>query len=116
MDLFMTVQRVGKMVERVYGASALNIAIQDGCDAGQSVLHLHTHIIPRKKADLDDKGGSDAIYSMLDGEEGDIGRHQQGHAIGRPQFPAIDEESRKPRSQVEMAEEASMLAKEMETS
>ena len=114
-DLFMTVQRVGRMVERVYGASALNIAIQDGCDAGQSVPHLHTHIIPRKQADLDHKGGSDAIYSMIDGDEGDIGRHQGDHAAGRPQFPTVDENSRKPRSQAEMAEEASMLAKELES-
>ena len=112
-DLFMTVQRVGKMIERVYNASSLNIAIQDGADAGQSVPHLHTHIIPRKKADLDHKGGSDAIYGMIDGEEGNIGKHQQEFSGGRPQFPAVDNDSRRPRTQDEMAEEASMLAREL---
>lgn len=113
-DLFLTVQRVGRMIERVYNASSLNIAIQDGPDAGQSVPHIHTHIIPRKKSDLDHKGGSDAIYRMIDGEEGDVGSHQQEQASKRPQFPAVDNESRKPRSEAEMIEEADMLAKELE--
>ncbi|KAL5332802.1 HIT-like domain-containing protein [Aspergillus crustosus] len=47
-DLFLTVRRVGRMIERVYGATSLNIAIQDGPEAGQSVPHVHAHIIPRR--------------------------------------------------------------------
>lgn len=35
-DLFLTVQRIGKAVEHIYEADALNIAIQDGVAAGQS--------------------------------------------------------------------------------
>ena len=111
-DLFLTVQRVGRMVERVYNASSLNIAIQDGFDAGQSVPHLHTHIIPRHAADLDERGGSNAIYGMLEGEEGDVGNHLQTRQ--RPKFPKVDEEGRKPRSEAEMVEEARWLALEME--
>ena len=113
-DLALTVQQVGRMIERVYQASSLNIAIQDGADAGQSVPHLHTHIIPRKKADLNEKGGSDAIYGMMEGEEGDVGKHQQERSEGRPKFPVPDENSRKPRTETEMAEEAENLAREME--
>ena len=113
-DLFLTVQRVGRMIERVYRASSLNIAMQDGADAGQSVPHLHTHIIPRKRADLDDRGGSDAIYSMIDSEEGNVGKHLRDMSEERPHFPKVDDESRKPRSAEEMAEEALGLAREME--
>ena len=131
-DLFLLVRRVGRMVERVYNATSLNIAIQDGVDAGQTVPHVHTHIIPRRKADLDARGGSDAIYEMLDGEEGDVARQlfekdekeaveeeeeeerERAEGEGRSGFPAVDNESRKPRSEVEMAEEAKMLAAEME--
>jgi len=29
------------MVQRVYGSAALNIAVQDGPEAGQSVAHVH---------------------------------------------------------------------------
>ncbi|MCJ1434641.1 hypothetical protein MMC27_004010 [Xylographa pallens] len=115
-DLFLTVQKVGRVIERVYKASSLNIAMQDGADAGQSVPHVHTHIIPRKAADLEDRGGSDAIYGMLEGEEGDVGEHFEQKKRKRPQFPKVDESTRHSRSEEEMIEEAEMLAREMEPS
>ncbi|OOF99632.1 hypothetical protein ASPCADRAFT_1306 [Aspergillus carbonarius ITEM 5010] len=111
-DLFLTVRRVARMIERVYGASSLNIAIQDGADAGQSVPHVHAHVIPRKRGDLDHRGGMDAVYEMLDGEEGDL-----RDAFGREErrrFPKVDNEERKPRDMKEMEGEAWMLAREME--
>jgi bis(5'-adenosyl)-triphosphatase len=127
-DLFLTVQRVSRTVERLFRASSLNIAIQDGVDAGQSVPHVHAHIIPRKKDDLADAGGTDAIYHMMESEEGHLGRHfvqrekarqasserdaPSGQERGR--FPAVDaDESRKPRSEQEMNDEAEWLAREM---
>ena len=119
-DLFLTVRRVGRMVERVYGASSLNIAVQDGIHAGQSVPHVHAHIIPRKAADLDHRGGTDAVYDLLDGEEGDVGKaHREGEdGIEKPRrrtrFPVVDNEARKPRSAEEMSRETDMLAREME--
>ncbi|CAF9932970.1 hypothetical protein IMSHALPRED_009025 [Imshaugia aleurites] len=113
-DLFLTVQRVGRMIERVYNGTSLNIAMQDGVEAGQSVPHVHTHIIPRAKADLDDRGGSDAIHDMLEGEEGNVGRQLQESYEARPRFPKVDDEVRMPRSKEEMAEEAQRLAQEME--
>lgn len=113
-DLFLTVNRVGKMVERVFNATSLNIAIQDGIDAGQSVPHVHTHIIPRKRSDLDSRGGSDAIYGMLDGEEGDIAKHLWERMEQRGKFPSVDNDLREPRTEEEMVEEAERLAREME--
>lgn len=142
-DLFLAVRRIGRMIERVYGASSLNIAIQDGVDAGQSVPHVHAHIIPRQKRDLDHLGGTDAIYDKLDGEEGDVGgiqrevaaaksRDGDGSGLGsvteevkkqlaqddeggrRTNFPAVDNDARKPRGMEEMEAEATMLAREME--
>ena len=102
------------MIERVYNASSLNIAIQDGVDAGQSVPHLHCHLIPRHRADLDAKGGSDAIYGMLEGDEGDLDSQFRERYKQRPQFPAVDNENREPRSMAEMSQEAEFLAKEMQ--
>lgn len=113
-DLFLTVQRVGRMVEHVYKASGLNVAMQDGADAGQSVPHVHAHIIPRRKADLDASGGSDAIYGLLEGEEGNVGKHQHEMWESRPKFPPVDDNARQPRSEAEMTEEAQCLASEME--
>jgi bis(5'-adenosyl)-triphosphatase len=116
-DLFLTVQKVSKTIARVYNATALNIAIQDGVDAGQSVPHVHAHIIPRRKSDLDDKGGSDKIYDIMDGPEGDIGGHlnEQEQAKTRSSRLKVDaDEDRKPRSEEEMNKEAEWLAQEME--
>lgn len=114
-DLFSTVQRVSRVIERVYGAHALNIAIQDGRAAGQSVEHVHCHIIPRRDADMDAKGGGDKLYEMMEGEEGDVGgelkRRQDGEKQGRFVGPDVD---RKPRSDEEMRKEAEWLAEEME--
>jgi len=112
-DLFQTVQRVSRMVERVFGASALNIAIQDGADAGQSVAHVHAHVIPRKGGDLEK---TDDVYRLLESE--DIGRglrERDGiEARERGRFPAVDaDEDRKPRSEEAMRKEAEWLFEEM---
>jgi bis(5'-adenosyl)-triphosphatase len=121
-DLFLTVQRVSCMVERVFDASSLNIAIQDGVDAGQSVPHVHAHIIPRKKDDLKHQGGTDAIYEMMESDDAHLGkqlnekmrRAEEGSETEpRSKFPAVDNESRKPRSDEEMRKEAEWLAQEI---
>jgi bis(5'-adenosyl)-triphosphatase len=115
-DLYLTVQRVARMVERVFNATAVNIAMQDGVDAGQSVPHVHTHIIPRKKSDLDHVGGSDKIYEMMDGPEGDVGGHlqEQESKTERKHRVKVDaDEDRKARSDEEMVKEAQWLAEEM---
>jgi len=113
-DLFLTVQRVSRTIERVFGASSLNIAIQDGKDAGQSVPHVHAHIIPRKQHDLPEP---DAIYAMMESEDGDLERQftkRDNGDVKRARFPAVDaDEHRKPRSDEDMANEAEWLADEM---
>ncbi|KAF2035269.1 HIT-like protein [Setomelanomma holmii] len=122
-DLFLTVQRVSRMVEHVFGASSLNIAIQDGVDAGQSVPHVHAHIIPRKKDDLEERGGTDAIYGMMESEDADLNKLLKAKEDAtkaalaeeekRARFPAVDNDSRQSRSDEEMQEEANWLAEEM---
>lgn len=41
-DLFWTVQRIGVVVERVFGGEALTITVQDGEEAGQTIK-VHSH-------------------------------------------------------------------------
>lgn len=43
-DLFLAVKRVSRTMERIYNASSLNIAVQDGVDAGQSVPHVQVSL------------------------------------------------------------------------
>lgn len=115
-DLFNTVTRIERTLKRVYKASAFNVAVQDGAAAGQSVPHVHCHVIPRLP---NDAGGDDKVHQWLEGEEGNVGRHQQeagnsaddgnGRAIGQWQT----DEERKPRSREEMEAEARWLREEM---
>jgi bis(5'-adenosyl)-triphosphatase len=119
-DLFLTVKQVSRTIERVYKASSLNVAVQDGVDAGQSVPHVHVHIIPRQSHDLDHQGGSDAIYGMLDGEPGNIGKaflEMQGRRdkyLQNRDFSTGPDSERLPRSEETMQKEAKWLQDEMQ--
>ena len=37
--------------------SAFNIGVNVGKDAGQSIMHCHIHLIPRRKGDVEDPRG-----------------------------------------------------------
>lgn len=62
-DLMLLVQKVEKTLERVYETESTTITIQDGVDAGQSVFHVHVHLLPRKPTDFG--GNIDKIYREL---------------------------------------------------
>lgn len=92
---------------------SFNIAIQDGREAGQTVPHVHCHIIPRTRESTE----GDELYERLQSEEGNVGG---GHwdAARRPvqggRFPRIEDAYRMPRSAVEMREEADFYRAQME--
>jgi histidine triad (HIT) family protein len=54
-SLFASVNRVAKAVEKALDVPGSNIGLNNGEVAGQSVPHVHVHIIPRRAKD---KGGS----------------------------------------------------------
>ncbi|KAL8243737.1 hypothetical protein R6Q59_009995 [Mikania micrantha] len=123
-DLFLTVRRVSRTLERVYSADSLNVAVQDGVEAGQSVPHVHVHVIPRRRGDLDVRGGSDAVYDIMDGEEGNLGeafwrmlrrrREREGEGEGKGTGGLDGEKQRRERGEEEMRAEAEWLRREME--
>merc|ERR1712066_685643 len=61
-DLICSVQLVGKVLQDYYDAEALTINCQDGVAAGQTVPHVHFHILPRKFGDFENKGD---VYKKL---------------------------------------------------
>ncbi|KAM4721412.1 bis(5'-adenosyl)-triphosphatase [Rhinophrynus dorsalis] len=61
-DLFSTVQRVAIAVESHFGGTSLTISLQDGPEAGQTVHHVHVHILPRKAGDFE---RNDKVYDEL---------------------------------------------------
>ena len=46
-----------RILDREYKPDAYNIGINDGAVAGQTIMHLHVHLIPRYKGDSSDPRG-----------------------------------------------------------
>ncbi|WPG99400.1 Hypothetical protein R9X50_00221400 [Acrodontium crateriforme] len=111
-DLFLTTTKLQRTLARVYKAEAFNVAVQDGQAAGQSVPHVHVHVIPRKSGD---GGEGDKVHEWLEGEEGDVGAHQR-QAVERQRAKEewVKDEDRKPRSKEVMEAEAKWLREEIE--
>lgn len=99
-DLWSTAALVSPKLRSAFRAEAMTFAIQDGPAAGQTVPHVHIHMLPRSSNDFE---RNDEVYDRLDttpmGREGD-----------KDTKTIIDaQEERKPRSKEEMATESMML-------
>ncbi len=46
-----------KVIEREYSPQGYNIGINDGVAAGQTIMHVHLHVIPRYAGDREDSRG-----------------------------------------------------------
>ncbi|XP_029097992.1 bis(5'-adenosyl)-triphosphatase isoform X2 [Monodon monoceros] len=88
-DLFLAAQRVGTAVEKHFQGTSLTFSVQDGPEAGQTVKHVHIHVLPRKAGDF---RRNDSIYDEL-----------QKHDNEKEDSPALW------RSEEEMAAEAAAL-------
>lgn len=110
-DFFDAVRKVSKAIELKYKADALNITIQDGALAGQSVAHVHCHIIPRR---LNDLPNGVEMYDLLDSKDADLETSYKilkEHAVKPNVVP--DSESRDHQTEEQMAQQAAELAKFM---
>ncbi|XP_058469847.1 bis(5'-adenosyl)-triphosphatase [Solea solea] len=94
-DLFSTTQVVANLVEKHFSATSLTIAVQDGPEAGQTVKHVHVHVLPRRKGDFD---RNDSVYDELQ-------KHDQETEDDPPKW----------RSEEEMETEASELRRLLQT-
>ncbi|KAG1704548.1 hypothetical protein DVH05_005479 [Phytophthora capsici] len=90
-DLWISAQLIGKQIEQHYGASSLTFAIQDGKESGQTVQHVHIHVIPRTVQDFE---RNDEIYTEIE-------KHER--------MLHVDNETRTARSEADMAAEATQL-------
>jgi bis(5'-adenosyl)-triphosphatase len=130
-DIFTTVQKIQRMLATVYFTTScttpnpapsqvletgsFNVALQDGPESGQTVPHVHCHIIPRTP---ESSKVGDAIYDRLQSEEGNVGGGLWDLAkVERPvpvgKFPAIEESERENRSEEVMNREASFYRAQM---
>ncbi|XP_076448546.1 nitrilase and fragile histidine triad fusion protein NitFhit-like [Babylonia areolata] len=95
-DLFTLVQRVSDVAQSKFHASSVTVAVQDGPDAGQTVKHVHVHVLPRTPGDLEQ---NDDIYYELQKHDRDLSANSPGL-----------------RTKEEMAEEAAMMRTAMKES
>lgn len=57
-SIFKLIEEGKKLIEKKYLPDGYNIGINIGEDAGQSVMHVHVHLIPRYRGDMENpKGG-----------------------------------------------------------
>ncbi|KAI0248358.1 diadenosine tetraphosphate asymmetrical hydrolase [Lactifluus subvellereus] len=114
-ELMHTVQRVGRVVERVYKADGLTIACQDGRASGQTVPHFHIHVLPRRlQGDRFAGTRNDAVYTELEKQEGALPQDlaSASHTGSRSPEPLkMDADAtREPRTLEDMEQEAKRLA------
>jgi len=62
-DMFTTVCMVQRLLEKIYQTTSATVTVQDGAEAGQTVPHVHFHVMPRRHGDF---GHNDQIYVKLD--------------------------------------------------
>jgi diadenosine tetraphosphate (Ap4A) HIT family hydrolase len=55
--IFGLLDKAKAAIDLEYAPDAYNIGINDGAAAGQTVMHLHMHLIPRYAGDADDPRG-----------------------------------------------------------
>lgn len=96
-------------------AGSFNIAVQDGDGAGQTVPHMHVHVIPRIRdvSAKESAGEGDSLYERMAEEEGNVGGalwdeaaevHNQRPAAGG-RFSKIEDNMRRGRDMDDMIEE-----------
>ena len=99
-DLWRAVRIVQKVLKQQYNCDAFNVAVQDGTGAGQSVPHVHIHILPRYCGDLE---RNDDIYNAL--EEW---APRDEMSTKKPKLDVPEDSERMDRTVEEMAEEAAI--------
>ncbi|KAG7194034.1 uncharacterized protein KQ657_005237 [Scheffersomyces spartinae] len=108
-DYMLSLQLIHRFIMHAYKADSLNILIQDGPESGQSVPHLHTHIIPRYRNDMEDA----QFYQGLEKWDAETDFNRRKLAFHNGSSFSVNEDKREPRSMEVMEKEAEWLSEEL---
>lgn len=75
-DLFVTACKIAKVLDNYHEAKSTTITVQDGEFAGQTVKHVHCHIMPRKPGDFEH---NDEIYIKLNEHDKELTTSPRRH-------------------------------------
>jgi len=101
-DLWNSVRTVQQILQQCYAdTTAFNVAVQDGRSAGQSVRHVHVHILPRRAGDFE---RNDDVYQEM--EEWAPRKGDDANKKTVAQLDVPEDADRRDRTPQEMAEEA----------
>ena len=65
-DIWRSIEQAAKQLRAKHRPDGFNIGVNDGAAAGQTVMHLHWHLIPRYHGDQPDpRGGVRRIFPDL---------------------------------------------------
>ena len=107
-DLWTLAKRVGSVLEAHHGATSLTFAIQDGPQAGQTVPHVHVHVLPRRAGDFEN---NDEVYDRIEESGERVGERDAAAAAAAAVGERLDlDVERVPRTPEDMAAEANQLA------
>lgn len=73
-EFFSLVMRVQRLLGPLHNATSVTVTVQDGEDAGQTVKHVHCHVMPRHKGDFEE---NDMIYTELNKHDRDATRKRR---------------------------------------
>jgi bis(5'-adenosyl)-triphosphatase len=79
-------QKCVKMLQQAFNTNGFNWTIQEGEEAGQTVRHLHLHLIPRKRNDLPHPGD---WYPKLLQSESELIDSEERHKLSEDQVGVV---------------------------
>lgn len=85
-EMMVFARKITSVLKTVFNCDGFDWTIQDGVSAGQTVPHLHLHIIPRKPLDLAE---SNEWYSKIPENEKQMLDNRQRERLSDPDYIAI---------------------------
>lgn len=87
-EMMVFARKVTRILKSVFTCDGYDLTIQDGTPAGQTIPHLHLHIIPRKTHDLPPEAD---WYSKIPDNEIQMLDSQQRERLNNEDYKAITE-------------------------